>query len=129
ARGRWHPGAGGRAGRGRGMTATVIDPGLRRITREEWDRAFTPTPRLTVSEHADQYRYLSQEYAAAAAGGPVRWSTDYVPYGREIMDCLSDPDVREVTLAKSAQTAGSSFGENWLTWIAHHRPGPTLIVW
>ena len=49
---------------------------------------FKPDPMLTVSEWADENRYLS----SVASSEPGRWHTERTPYLKEIMDCLSPSD-------------------------------------
>jgi phage terminase large subunit GpA-like protein len=49
--------------------------------------ALRPPPRLSLSEWADRYFYLSPESAAE----PGRWRT--LPYQRGIMDAITDPAV------------------------------------
>lgn len=84
-----------------------------------------PPPELTVSEWADQNRFL----AASSAAEPGRWRTDRVPFMREIMDCLSaSSPVQDVCLMKGAQVAGSESGNNWLGYIIDQDPGPTMMV-
>lgn len=82
-------------------------------------------PPMTVSRWADKYRMLSKK--AAAAPGP--YSTDRTPYLREIMDCLSPEDpAREVVVMKGAQVGCSEAGVNWVGYVIHYAPGPTLMV-
>ncbi len=64
---------------------------------DESDKAWAPPPKLTLSEWADEYFYLS----AATAAQPGKWTT--LPYQREIMDAITDPRVEQVTLMKSAR--------------------------
>lgn len=108
----------------------ISAPELREKTREAWHRAFTPPRRLTISQWADEERYLSPEYNAIAtrARGPVKWSTDTVPYLRDIMDALSDDSIREITFMKSAQVGGSECGQNWLGWTVCESPTALLMV-
>ena len=56
-----------------------------RDIRRAWVRGLTPDPQLTVSEWADQHRWLSSR----ASAEPGRYRTDRTPYMREIMDALS----------------------------------------
>ncbi len=87
--------------------------------------ALRPDPDLTVSEWADAHRMLSGK--ASAEAGP--WRTDRTPYLREIMDCLSPSSpVGRVVFMKGAQVGGSECGNNWLGFIIHHAPGPTMLV-
>ncbi len=50
-----------------------------------WRQGLRPDPNLTVSEWADQHRWLSSRGAAE----PGRYRTARAPYLREIMDALS----------------------------------------
>ena len=85
----------------------------------------TPDPLFTVSEWADQHRFLSQR--ASAEPGP--WRTSRTPYLKEIMDRLSATDpTQSVTLIKGAQVGGTEAGNNWLGYIIDFAPGPCLAV-
>jgi len=55
-----------------------------------------PVP-MRLSEYADKYFYLSAESSYVQG----KWET--LPYQRSIMDCLSNDDIREITLQKSAR--------------------------
>jgi phage terminase large subunit GpA-like protein len=60
----------------------------------------TPDPVLTVSEWADNHRFLSQK----ASSEPGRWRTSRTPYLREIMDALSvSSPVQKVVFQAGAQ--------------------------
>jgi len=78
---------------------------------------FAPPPLLTVSEWADKYRVLR----SATSAEPGSWSTDRVPYMREIMDCLAETSpVQSVCFMKSAQISGPLWVET---------PIPTVDGW
>lgn len=84
-----------------------------------------PDEAMGVAEWADRYRVLS----AVASSEPGRWRTDRTPYLREILDCLSpQSDVQSVVFMKGAQIGGSEAGYNWIGYIIHKAPGPTMIV-
>ncbi len=86
---------------------------------------FAPPPQQTVSEWADENRYLR----SATSAEPGLWRTDRVPYMREIMDCLSETSpVQDVSLQKAAQISGSESGNNWVGYIMHRAPAPTMLV-
>ncbi|MEX1185308.1 MAG: phage terminase large subunit family protein [Gemmatimonadaceae bacterium] len=86
---------------------------------------FAPPPRLTVSEWADQYRYLSQESSAS----PGRWSTDMVPYLREPMDAFGDPTVEDIVVMKAAQLgATEALVNNAIGYFIDLDPSPILVV-
>ncbi len=85
-----------------------------------------PTPRMTVSEWAEKYRYLSPE--ASFMGGQL-YSCRTTPYARKIMDSLSAyATYQEIIFCKSSQTGGTEIGNNWLGYIMHLNPGPTLMI-
>lgn len=83
-----------------------------------------PPPDLTVSAWADQYRRLSSESSAE----PGIWRTARAPYQRGIMDAVSDPNVREVWLMKSAQVGATEIINNILGYHIHQDPAPILLV-
>ena len=98
----------------------------------EWDPLVVllvetaPPPLLTVSEWSDEHRVLS----STASAEPGRWKTSRTPYLREPMDLLSrSSPIRAVTFMKGAQVGGTEMCVNWLGYIVHLDPGPTLIVW
>lgn len=83
-----------------------------------------PPPRLTVSEWADTYRQLSAETAAI----PGQWSTDRVPYAREIMDAISDPAVHTVVWQSSAQVGKTEVLNNIAGYFMDYDPCPVLVL-
>jgi phage terminase large subunit GpA-like protein len=86
---------------------------------------FTPDPDMTVSEWADKYRFISGKYAKDAG----RWRTSKTPYLREIMDALSPGSrYQRVVFMKGSQIGATEAGYNWLGFIIHYCPGPTLMV-
>lgn len=107
----------------------VVDVELERAQAaflKGWMSGFRRDPVLTVSEWADRFRILSPE----SANEHGRWRTDRTPYLREIMDCLSaNSPIRRVVFMKSAQVGGTECGLNWLGYIIHNSPAPTMIVY
>lgn len=84
-----------------------------------------PDPKLSVSEWADERRFLASKTSAE----PGRWRTSRTPYLKEIMDTLSpDCATQEVVFMKAAQIGGTEAGNNWLGFIIDHSPGPTMAV-
>ena len=84
-----------------------------------------PIPRLSVSEWADNHRRLSS--MASAEHGP--WRTNRTPFLKEIMDKLSATDpTQEVVVMKGAQLGLTEAGNNWVGYIIHITPAPTLMV-
>lgn len=83
-----------------------------------------PQRHLTVSQWADARRILK-----TGTANPGPWRTDFVPYMREIMDCLSvDSPIEECDLMKSAQVAGTEGGLNWIGYVMDHAPAEMLMV-
>jgi phage terminase large subunit GpA-like protein len=88
-------------------------------------RGLKPRKRLTVSEWADENRFLTSDTSAE----PGRWRTARTPYLKEPMDCLSDhSDIEEVVIMKGAQLGFTEAGNNWLAYIVDHTPAPTMLV-
>ncbi len=86
---------------------------------------FLPDPDLTVSDWADENRFLS----SVSSSEPGKWQTTRTPYLREIMDCLSPHNPCEkVVFMKGAQIGGTECGNNWMGFCVCHAPGPMLIV-
>ena len=90
-----------------------------------WRKGMRPDPDLTVSEWADEHRWLSSRGAAE----PGRYRTARAPYLREIMDALSPRHpAQRVTFMKAAQVGATEAGNNWIGFVIHHAPGPMLAV-
>jgi phage terminase large subunit GpA-like protein len=97
---------------------------LRAQVREIISQSFSPPPKLTVSEWADEYRYLSPE----ASSEPGKWSTARVEPSRGIMDAFADPEIEIVTCMVAAQTVKTEVINNVVGFHAHLDPGPMLIL-
>ena len=84
--------------------------------------AFLPPKKLTLSAWADQYAYLSVE--SSAEGG--RWRT--LPYQKGIMDAVTDPDIEQITVMKSARVGYSKILNHIIAYHIHNDPCPIMIV-
>ncbi|GAB1364028.1 hypothetical protein MASR1M32_32640 [Rhodobacter sp.] len=85
-----------------------------------WRQGMRPDPNLTVSEWADQHRWLSSRGAAE----PGRYRTARAPYLREIMDALSPGHpAQRITFMKAAQVGATEAGNNWIGFVIHHARG------
>lgn len=88
-------------------------------------RACAPRERLTVSQWADRHRWLSSKQS----GERGRWSTARNPMLGEIMDVLSaHSSVREVVVMKSSQVGVTEATVNWLGYLIHYNPSPTMVL-
>jgi phage terminase large subunit GpA-like protein len=85
-------------------------------------RAWAPPPKMTVSEWADRYRFLSSESGALAG----KWHT--LPFQREIFDAFCDPGVHTVVVMSATQLVKTVFIENALGYIMDRDPAPTLLI-
>ena len=83
-----------------------------------------PPPRLTVSEWANEYRYLSAESSAE----PGKWRGDRVPYMDEVMDQFTDPKVTRVVCQFGSQMGKSEVLLNIIGYYISQDPAPLLIV-
>lgn len=84
--------------------------------------AWRPPPRLSLSEWADQHFYLSAESSAQAG----RWTT--LPYQRGILDAITDPDVSQVSVMKSARVGYTKCMNATIGYYLAQDPCPILVV-
>lgn len=85
-------------------------------------RAFLPPPKLSLSEWADQYAFLSAESAAE----PGKWRT--IPYQRGMMDAFTDPRCEQITIKKSARVGYTKIINNAIGYFIHYDPCPIMVV-
>jgi len=92
---------------------------------EIYSAQIRPEPRLTISEWADNHRYLNSK----SSSEPGRWRTSRTPYLRAIMDELSpsSPTQRVVFMA-GAQVGKTECGNNWVGAVIDQFPGPILVI-
>lgn len=103
----------------------MTHPSAHRVLFRTLARAVRPQRRLTLSEWADAHRRLSSK----GSSEPGPWRTARTPYLKEILDCLSDQSpVKRVVVMSAAQVGKTEVSLNWLGYILHHAPGPTLVV-
>ena len=84
--------------------------------------AFKPPRKLTLSEWADEYAYLSAE--SSAEGG--RWRT--LPYQKGIMNAITDPNIEQVTVMKSARVGYSKILNHIIAYHIHQDPCSIMVV-
>ena len=84
--------------------------------------AFKPPKKLTLSEWADEYAYLSAE--SSAEGG--RWHT--LPYQKAMMDAITDPKIEQVTVMKSARVGYSKILNHIIAYHIHQDPCSIMVV-
>jgi len=102
-----------------------MSPTVAELCASAFARGLAPEPMLTVSEWADEFRFLS----TTASAEPGRWRTDRTPYLREVMDCLSPSStIERVIVMSGAQIGKTECGNNWIGYVVHRCPGPMLMV-
>jgi phage terminase large subunit GpA-like protein len=95
------------------------------VLHKAWGKGLRPEPALSVADWADRHRVLSPR----ASAEPGRWRTARTPYLAEIMAALSPSHpAQRIVFMKGAQVGGTEAGNNWLGFLIHHAPGPTLAV-
>lgn len=82
-----------------------------------------PKPRLTISQWADQNRYL----ARGTSPEPGRWRTARSPYTREIMDVFNTT-ANIVVVCASSQVGKTEIALNILGFYMHEDPSPTMYL-
>lgn len=81
-----------------------------------------PPPKLTLSEWADAYFYLSAESSAQSG----RWTT--LPYQRGILDAITDPTVTKVSVMKSARVGFTKCMNAAIGYYIDQDPCSILVV-
>ena len=85
-------------------------------------RAFKPPEKLTLSEWADKFAFLSAESSAEAG----RWHT--LPYQKGMMDAVTDPSVEQITVMKSARVGYTKMINHAIGFHIHQDPCPIMVV-
>lgn len=84
-----------------------------------------PPPDISLSEWADKYRMLSSESSVE----PGRWKTSKAPYQREIMDAITDINVKKVVVMSAAQIGKTDMAIiNPIGYYIHYDPSPMLVM-
>lgn len=97
---------------------------IRKFLDRRIQRCWTPPPRLTVSEWADENRVLSSESSAE----PGRWHTDRAPYQREIMNAVTQLDIEKTVVMSSSQVGKSEIINNTIGYFIDLDACPMLLV-
>lgn len=82
-----------------------------------------PKEQIKVSEWADAHMVLP---AGSAVSG--KFSCDNVPYQREIMDAITDPEIRDVTVMSSAQIGKTTIILAGMGYYIDHEPATQMMI-
>jgi phage terminase large subunit GpA-like protein len=89
-----------------------------------WFGIFAPPPRMTVSEWANSFRYLSPEFCS----NPGKYSSDFTPYAVEWMDSVNDPEATGTILMVASQLGKTEALGNIVGYFIDIEPAPILLV-
>lgn len=84
--------------------------------------AMRPPPKLSLSEWADEYAYLSVENASE----PGKFYS--MPYQRGIMDAISNSKAEQVVFMKSARVGATKIMDHMVGYYIHQDPSPIFMV-
>jgi phage terminase large subunit GpA-like protein len=98
----------------------------RALIAATFEIGLTVPPDITVSDWAEEERYVSAESGSRKAG---KWRNAVTPYGVEPMQCLSinDPSV-EITLVCASQMIKTEVGINWVGSVIDATPAAMLLI-
>ncbi|MGL4370770.1 MAG: phage terminase large subunit family protein, partial [Spirochaetota bacterium] len=85
-------------------------------------KLWAPPPKLSLSQWADRYAFLSPESSAQ----PGKWHN--IPYQVGILDALTDPTVEKVTVMKSARVGYTKIITNLIGYHIHNDPCNIMVV-
>ena len=101
---------------------------MKKATFDLFERVFSvlkPPPDMTLSQWADEYRYLSSESAVEQG----KWHTYKAPYQREIMDAITDLSVQKVVVMSAAQLGKTDgFILNPIGYYMQYDPSPIMVL-
>lgn len=89
-----------------------------------WMRGFTPPPRISIPQWADEYRRLAREEGSTAG----KWRTSKVEIARGPMLAVTEPGVHVITAMVATQLLKTSLLMNVFGYFAHLDPCPMLLV-
>ena len=91
---------------------------------ESWLEVFEPPLRMTVTEWADEFRFLSPE----SSGQHGKYSSSMTPYAREWMNSVNDPQATGTVLMVAAQLGKTEVLNNVCGYFIDVEPSPMLMV-
>ena len=89
-----------------------------------WLGVFEPPARMTVSECALTYRYLSPE----SCSNPGKYTLEFTPYAEEWMDSVNDPAATGTILMVASQLGKTEVVNNVVLYFIIIEPAPILVV-
>ncbi len=103
---------------------TIFSYNLRNLIADG-RKLFVPKEPLTVSQHAEKFRYVTREESARYG----QWENSVVPFAIEIMNDFNDPKIDHITMDFSAQVVKTEIIKNMIAYAIDYEPSPMLIVY
>jgi phage terminase large subunit GpA-like protein len=88
-------------------------------------RGFAAPPRLSLSQWADRYGWIAK---SSGASEPGAYSTDRVPYMREILDVMGDETHRDVVFKKPAQVGFTEAINQFIASCMKADPSGVIVI-
>lgn len=82
------------------------------------------SPKLSLVEWADSYRFLSPE----SSSSPGKWKTSTVEPARGPMTAVSDPSVKKITIMACTQLMKTELINNIVGYFVHQDPSPIIVM-
>ncbi|PWE52289.1 terminase [Metarhizobium album] len=86
------------------------------------NEALRPPPKLTLSQWANEFAYLSRETSAHTG------KFKSFKYQDGMMDAVTDPTVQKITVMKSARVGYTKLLDHMVGFFIHQDPSPMLVV-
>lgn len=105
---------------------------LNKTIQDIWakvQRNIKPPPDQSVSEWADEYRFLSPEDSKKALLGDPKWNHEGFEYLKGFEDAFNDPLVRKISVMKSGQTGYTQAMINQMHYAICNAPGPMIVLY
>jgi phage terminase large subunit GpA-like protein len=97
---------------------------MRRDITDRWFGVYRPPPRMTVSEWANERRFLSAE----SSSNTGKYSSLMTPYAVEWMDSVNDPKSTGTVLMVASQLGKTEVLNNIVGYFIDLEPAPILMV-
>ena len=94
-----------------------------KLCNETIARAITPRERMSLSEYAERYRVMPPSHSR-----PGPWQTDAQPCARQLMEWVTDPSVRRMTIVAATQMVKTELLINSTLYYLHYNPSPILFI-
>jgi phage terminase large subunit GpA-like protein len=91
---------------------------------ETRQKTLKPSPKLTLVQWADQYRFLSSE----SSSNPGRWKTSLVEAARGPMEAVTDPKVKRISIMACTQLMKTELLNNIVGYYVHQDPSPIIVM-